>query len=90
MHFVETKYRVYYTKKIKECMFLQILVQGAIPLCSWQYERVFNTTRIPGIEVDKIVHYQDAKHIVVYHKGRYFKVLIYYRNRILQACEIEL
>ncbi|EFN71007.1 Carnitine O-palmitoyltransferase I, liver isoform [Camponotus floridanus] len=67
-----------------------ILVQGLVPLCSWQYERVFNTTRIPGIEVDKIVHYQDAKHIVVYHKGRYFKVLIYYRNRILQACEIEL
>ncbi|GAB1863920.1 Carnitine O-palmitoyltransferase I, liver isoform [Camponotus japonicus] len=67
-----------------------ILVQGLVPLCSWQYERVFNTTRIPGIEVDKIVHYQDAKHVVVYHKGRYFKVLIYYRNRILQACEIEL
>ncbi|XP_039309845.1 carnitine O-palmitoyltransferase 1, muscle isoform isoform X1 [Solenopsis invicta] len=67
-----------------------ILVQGLVPLCSWQYERVFNTTRIPGIECDKIVHYQDAKHIVVYHKGRYFKVLIYYRNRILQACEIEL
>ncbi|XP_011339212.1 carnitine O-palmitoyltransferase 1, liver isoform isoform X2 [Ooceraea biroi] len=67
-----------------------ILVQGLVPLCSWQYERVFNTTRVPGVEVDKIVHYQDAKHIVVYHKGRYFKVLIYYRNRILQACEIEL
>ncbi|XP_018360909.1 PREDICTED: carnitine O-palmitoyltransferase 1, muscle isoform isoform X1 [Trachymyrmex cornetzi] len=67
-----------------------ILVQGLVPLCSWQYERVFNTTRIPGIEVDKIVHYQDSKHIVVYHKGRYFKVLIYYRNRILQPCEIEL
>ncbi|XP_029658757.1 carnitine O-palmitoyltransferase 1, liver isoform isoform X2 [Formica exsecta] len=67
-----------------------ILIQGLVPLCSWQYGRVFNTTRIPGIEVDKIVHYQDAKHIVVYHKGRYFKMLIYYRNRILQACEIEL
>ncbi|KAH0948402.1 hypothetical protein HN011_002404 [Eciton burchellii] len=67
-----------------------ILVQGLVPLCSWQYERLFNTTRIPGIEVDKIVHYQDAKHIIVYHKGRYYKVLIYYRNRILQACEIEL
>ncbi|XP_032679646.1 carnitine O-palmitoyltransferase 1, liver isoform isoform X1 [Odontomachus brunneus] len=67
-----------------------ILVQGLVPLCSWQYERLFNTTRIPGVEVDKIVHYQDTKHIVVYHKGRYFKVLIYYKNRILQACEIEI
>ncbi|XP_033222790.1 carnitine O-palmitoyltransferase 1, muscle isoform [Belonocnema kinseyi] len=67
-----------------------ILVQGLVPLCSWQYERLFNTTRIPGIDTDKLVHYQDAKHIVVYHKGRYFKLLIYYKNRILQACEIEL
>ncbi|XP_066590701.1 carnitine O-palmitoyltransferase 1, liver isoform isoform X2 [Prorops nasuta] len=66
-----------------------ILVQGLIPLCSWQYERVFNTTRVPGIETDKIVHYQDSKHIVVYHKGRYYKVLIYHKNRILQPCEIE-
>ncbi|XP_046412845.1 carnitine O-palmitoyltransferase 1, liver isoform isoform X1 [Neodiprion fabricii] len=66
-----------------------ILVQGLVPLCSWQYERIFNTTRIPGIETDKLVHVQDSKHIVVYHKGRYYKVLIYYKNRILQPCEIE-
>ncbi|CAK9826557.1 Carnitine O-palmitoyltransferase 1, liver isoform [Anthophora retusa] len=67
-----------------------ILIQGLVPLCSWQYERMFNTTRIPGRETDKIVHYQDSKHIVVYHKGKYFKVLIYYKNRILQPCEIEI
>ncbi|XP_017792711.1 PREDICTED: LOW QUALITY PROTEIN: carnitine O-palmitoyltransferase 1, liver isoform-like [Habropoda laboriosa] len=67
-----------------------ILIQGLVPLCSWQYERMFNTTRIPGRETDKIVHYQDSKHIVVYHKGRYFKVLIYHKNRILQPCEIEI
>ncbi|XP_039309848.1 carnitine O-palmitoyltransferase 1, liver isoform-like isoform X1 [Solenopsis invicta] len=79
-----------YRRLIERQKLAPILVQGLVPLCSWQYERVFNTTRIPGIECDKIVHYQDAKHIVVYHKGKYFKVLIYYRNRILQACEIEL
>lgn len=70
--------------------FLQILIQGLVPLCSWQYERVFNTTRIPGRETDKIVHYQDSKHIVVYHKGKYFKVPIYHKNRILQPSEIEM
>ncbi|KAK1137459.1 hypothetical protein K0M31_001968 [Melipona bicolor] len=67
-----------------------ILIQGLVPLCSWQYERLFNTTRIPGRETDKIVHYQDSKYIVVYHKGKYFKVLIYHKNRILQPCEIEI
>nr|XP_018912089.1 PREDICTED: carnitine O-palmitoyltransferase 1, liver isoform isoform X1 [Bemisia tabaci]XP_018912090.1 PREDICTED: carnitine O-palmitoyltransferase 1, liver isoform isoform X1 [Bemisia tabaci] len=67
-----------------------ILIQGLVPLCSWQYERVFNTTRVPGVETDKIVHYNDTKHIVVYHKGRYFKVYIYHQNRILHPCEIEI
>ncbi|XP_014215150.1 carnitine O-palmitoyltransferase 1, liver isoform isoform X2 [Copidosoma floridanum] len=66
-----------------------ILIQGIVPLCSWQYERVFNTTRIPGIETDRIVHYQDSKHVVVYHKGKYFRLPIYYKNRLLQPGEIE-
>lgn len=66
-----------------------ILVQGLVPLCSWQYERIFNTTRIPGIETDKIMHWADSNHIVVYHRGRYFKVIIY-KGRILKPCEIQM
>ncbi|GLV42745.1 withered [Carabus blaptoides fortunei] len=65
-----------------------IMVQGFVPLCSWQYERQFNTTRVPGVETDKIVHYEDSNHIVVYHRGRYFKVIIY-KGRILKPCEIQ-
>lgn len=65
-----------------------ILVQGLVPLCSWQYERIFNTTRIPGTETDKIMHWLDSNHIVVYHKGRYFKVIIY-KGRILKPAEIQ-
>lgn len=67
-----------------------IMVQGLVPLCSWQYERIFNTVRIPGIETDRIMHYQDSNHIVVMHKGRYYKVIIYYKGRILKACEIQM
>ncbi|XP_026471172.1 carnitine O-palmitoyltransferase 1, liver isoform [Ctenocephalides felis] len=66
-----------------------IMVQGIVPLCSWQYERIFNTVRQPGVETDRIVHYADSNHIVVYHKGRYFKVMIYHKGRILNACEIQ-
>lgn len=29
---------------------LQTLLMGMRPLCSAQYERMFNTTRIPGVE----------------------------------------
>uniref|UniRef100_A0A1I8NSM7 carnitine O-palmitoyltransferase n=1 Tax=Stomoxys calcitrans TaxID=35570 RepID=A0A1I8NSM7_STOCA len=66
-----------------------IMVQGIVPLCSWQYERTFNTVRVPGMETDRIVHYRDSNHIVVLHKGCYYKVLIYYKGRQLRPCEIQ-
>lgn len=66
-----------------------IMLQNMVPLCSWQYERIFNTVRAPGIESDKIVHYQDSSHIAVYHKGRYFKVMVYSRGRLLKPVEIQ-
>lgn len=70
--------------------YFQIMLQGLVPLCSWQYDRMYNTTRVPGIESDKIVHYHDSNHIAVFHRGRYYKVIIYHRNRLLTPCEIEL
>lgn len=66
-----------------------IMLNGTIPLCSAQYERQFNTTRVPGEETDKLVHYKSSKHIVVYHKGRYFKVYIYYKGVLLLPRQIE-
>lgn len=66
------------------------MVQGLVPLCSWQYERTFNTVRVPGEATDKIVHYKDSNHIVVLHKGCYHKVVIYHRNRLLRPCELQL
>ncbi|KAI1237972.1 hypothetical protein IHE44_0014070 [Lamprotornis superbus] len=34
-------------------------------------------------------HVKDSKHIVVYHKGRYFKVWLYHDGRLLRPREIE-
>uniref|UniRef100_A0A182SKJ0 carnitine O-palmitoyltransferase n=1 Tax=Anopheles maculatus TaxID=74869 RepID=A0A182SKJ0_9DIPT len=67
-----------------------ILVQGLVPLCSWQYERIFNTVRAPGVETDKIIHYQDSNHIVVLYRGCYYKVIIYHNGRILRPCELQI
>ena len=39
---------------------------------------------------DKIVHYSDSHHIAVYHKGRWFKVLMFYRHSLLQPCELQM
>ncbi|XP_050391317.1 carnitine O-palmitoyltransferase 1, liver isoform isoform X1 [Patella vulgata] len=66
-----------------------IILNKTVPLCSSQYERQFNTTRIPGTETDKLVQYHDSSHISVYHKGRYFKVYIRSKGRLLMPCEIE-
>ncbi|XP_059421263.1 carnitine O-palmitoyltransferase 1, liver isoform-like isoform X1 [Carassius carassius] len=63
---------------------------GIVPMCSFQYKRMFNTTRIPGIETDFVQHLKDRKHLVVYHRGRFFKVWLYYGGRHLWPSELEL
>uniref|UniRef100_A0A8C6UFC4 carnitine O-palmitoyltransferase n=1 Tax=Neogobius melanostomus TaxID=47308 RepID=A0A8C6UFC4_9GOBI len=60
-----------------------------IPLCAAQCERIFHTTRIPGEETDTVQHWQDSDYIVVYHKGRYFRLRVYQAGRLLSPREIE-
>lgn len=45
--------------------------------------------RDPCPAADTIQHMRDSKHIVVFHKGRYFKVWLYYDGRLLKPREIE-
>lgn len=66
-----------------------MVAQDMIPLCSRQHERQFNTTRVPGEVGDKIVHYQDSKHVAVYHKGKWFKLYTYFHSKPLNAKELE-
>ncbi|XP_055001766.1 carnitine O-palmitoyltransferase 1, brain isoform isoform X2 [Sorex araneus] len=53
---------------------LPTLLLGMRPLCSAQYEKIFNTTRIPGIHKDQIHHLDDSRHVAVFHRGRFFRV----------------
>ncbi|XP_074921152.1 carnitine O-palmitoyltransferase 1, liver isoform isoform X4 [Chelonoidis abingdonii] len=79
-----------YRKKLDRQEIKPILLMGStVPLCSAQCERMFNTSRIPGEETDTIQHMKDSRHIVVYHKGRYFKVWLYHDGRLLKPREIE-
>lgn len=66
-----------------------IMVQGIVPLCSNQYRRMYNTARVPGIESDKIEHYEDINHMVVLCKGCYYKVIIKQDERLFNASEIK-
>lgn len=65
------------------------IIQGLVPLCSWQYERIFNTTRIPSIETDKLMHLTDSQHIVVLSKGKFYRLEIYYKGKLLNPKQLE-
>ncbi|CAN9505858.1 unnamed protein product [Ophioblennius macclurei] len=60
-----------------------------IPLCAAQCERMFNTTRTPGIETDVLQHWQDSEFVAVYNKGRFFRLWVYRAGRLLSPREIE-
>ncbi|XP_033124232.1 carnitine O-palmitoyltransferase 1, liver isoform-like [Anneissia japonica] len=51
-------------------------IRNTISVCMSQYERAYGTTRIPGEEIDDLVHVDSSqsKHIVVMRKGIYYKV----------------
>ncbi len=66
-----------------------IMVQGIVPLCSWQYRRVFNTFREPGIDKDKLIQYDESDHVVLYHKGCYYKLIVYHQGRLLNTIELK-
>nr|AFO11025.1 liver carnitine palmitoyltransferase 1A-2 [Tachysurus fulvidraco] len=78
-----------YRRKLDRAQIKPLMVQNTIPMCSSQYERMFNTTRVPGVEEDFIKHVNESKHIVVYHRGRFFKVWMFYDGRLLLPREIE-
>uniref|UniRef100_A0AAX7UI94 carnitine O-palmitoyltransferase n=1 Tax=Astatotilapia calliptera TaxID=8154 RepID=A0AAX7UI94_ASTCA len=78
-----------YRRKLDRAQIKPLMLLHTIPMCSAQYEHMFNTTRVPGVETDTLQHVNESKHIVVYHKGRYFKVWMFYDGRLLLPREIE-
>ncbi|TDH09335.1 hypothetical protein EPR50_G00085630 [Perca flavescens] len=96
-----------YRRKLDRAQIKPIyLLANKIPLCSAQWEQMFNTSRVPGLETaqcehmfnssrvpgvdtDTLQHMNDSKHIAVYHKGRFFKVWMFYDGRLLLPREIE-
>ncbi|KAF0041218.1 hypothetical protein F2P81_007116 [Scophthalmus maximus] len=78
-----------YRRKLERGEHAPLRALGTVPMCSSQMERMFNTTRIPGIETDIVQHLTDRKHLVVYHKGRFFQVWLYTGGRHLLPSELE-
>nr|AFO11029.1 liver carnitine palmitoyltransferase 1A2 [Acanthogobius hasta] len=78
-----------YRRKLDRAQIKPLMLLHTIPMCSSQYERMFNTSRVPGVDTDTLVHVNESKHIVVYHKGRFYKVWMFYGGRLLLPREIE-
>lgn len=69
------------------------LLGGAVPLCMEQYDHIFSTTRVPGLDQDTLVKTDaaDSRHIVVFNKGRIYRLQCYSKatGRILSPYELE-
>ncbi|CAG2103753.1 unnamed protein product [Medioppia subpectinata] len=78
-----------FRKQIARQELKPILVQNLVPLCSAQYERMFNTTRVPGRDADRIQHLDDSPHIVVLHAGKFYKLTIHHRGRLLLPKQLQ-
>eukprot|EP01138_Halocafeteria_seosinensis_P008119 gb/GECG01008297.1/.p1 GENE.gb/GECG01008297.1/~~gb/GECG01008297.1/.p1 ORF type:complete len:597 (+),score=61.96 gb/GECG01008297.1/:1-1791(+) len=82
-----------YKEKLEEESVPPIVMSKAVPLCMWQFRRIFSTTRIPGKECDEIVHWdpEESRHIIVLCEGRYYVMPVYTSNgRILTPAQLQL
>lgn len=79
-----------YRRKLERGEHAPLRALGTVPMCSTQMERMFNTTRIPGVETDVVQHLNDRKHLVVYHRGRFFQLWLYTGGRHLLPSELEM
>jgi len=60
-----------------------IRIQRTIPWCMKQYERIFDTTRVPGKEIDVVMHYEPhpLRYAAVSRKGVWYKVDLVVRGK---------
>ncbi|XP_065712347.1 carnitine O-palmitoyltransferase 1, muscle isoform [Patagioenas fasciata] len=78
-----------YRRKLDRGEIPPVMALGIVPMCSYQLERMFNTTRIPGKDTDTLLHLMESKHLAVYHKGRFYKVWLYYGGQHLRPRDLE-
>ncbi|XP_068787226.1 carnitine O-palmitoyltransferase 1, muscle isoform isoform X2 [Struthio camelus] len=79
-----------YRRKLDRGELPPVMALGIVPMCSYQMERMFNTTRIPGKERDTLLHLLNSKHLAVYHKGRFYKVWLFHGGTLLKPRDLEM
>lgn len=78
-----------YRRKLERGLIPPVMALGIVPMCSYQMERMFNTTRIPGVETDHLQHLVESRHVCVYHKGRYYRLCLYDDRTLLSPRQLQ-
>ncbi|XP_053908358.1 carnitine O-palmitoyltransferase 1, muscle isoform-like [Cuculus canorus] len=65
------------------------LFRGTLPTCSAQYERLFNTSRLPGEKRDRLWHGGGGGHVAALYGGRLFRVPVMRGGRPLRPRELQ-
>ena len=69
-----------------------LCLRNTIPVCMAQYERLFSTVRIPGVEIDELVHFEphESRHVVVWCQGLLYTIeIVDQNNQILSQQMLE-
>lgn len=69
-----------------------LLIRKTIPICMWQYERTFKTTRIPKEDADELVHYEhtENEHIAVFCGGSFYMLPVTNsRGKFISVLDLE-
>ncbi|CAL4107295.1 unnamed protein product, partial [Meganyctiphanes norvegica] len=83
---------LYMKRQIDREELTPLLIRNTIPVCMAQYERLFSTVRVPGEEVDELLHFdsQESRHVVVWVQGLMYQLWVYDdKNQMLSAGELE-
>ncbi|KAE8616982.1 hypothetical protein XENTR_v10008942 [Xenopus tropicalis] len=78
-----------YRRKLERGLIPPVMALGIVPMCSNQMVRMFNTTRVPGVETDCLQHLVESRHVCVYHKGRYYRLALYENGNLLTPRQLQ-
>ena len=82
------RFRKYLRYVPKRVAFYGAFIQKAFPLDMSQYDRLFNSTRIPKSDCDILeTHVENIRHIIVIKRGHYYKVNVLDENGELLPAE---
>ncbi|XP_047476442.1 carnitine O-palmitoyltransferase 1, liver isoform-like [Penaeus chinensis] len=83
---------LYFKRQIDREELTPLLLRNTIPVCMAQYERLFSSVRVPGEEIDELLHFDstESRHVVVWRQGLFYQLNIYDdKNQILSPAELE-